>query len=143
MWGGGKVSGRPNRAGHATPLGTAQPVLWGSLLSAATDLSFASVLPLATLGRTRSGTAFGSVWRRDSAVAARGDDAGVLHLSLTSPLDPDSSLEILPPSESLSRGVSPQDLSMNSVLQRQENPWCLGNARISFVARPGKAERQA
>ena len=41
-------------------LGTAQPGLWRSLLSAATDLSFASVLPLAT-DRTRSRTTFGNI----------------------------------------------------------------------------------
>ena len=122
--------------------GTAQPVLWGSLLFVATDFSFASVLPLAT-GRTRSGTAFGNIGKRDSAVAACGMMLGVTPISLISLLDLDSWLEILPPSESLARSISPQDLSMHSVLQRQENPWWLGNARISFVARPGKAERQA
>ena len=103
---GGWGRSRADQIGRAMRvlLGTAQPVLWGSLLSAATDLSFASVLSLAT-DRTRSGTAFGNIWKRDSAIAARGDDVGVLHLSLTSPLDLDSWLEILPPSKSLSQGV--------------------------------------
>lgn len=46
---------------------------------ATTYLSFASVLPFATC-RTRSGTAFGNVWKRDSVVAASGDNAGMLLL---------------------------------------------------------------
>jgi len=71
MWG---VSGRPSRTGRATPTGhcSARPLGF-----ATTDLSFASVLPFATR-RTRSGTTFGQVWKRDFVIAARGDDAGML-----------------------------------------------------------------
>ena len=65
MW--GWVRPQADQTGRAVPLllGTAQP----GLLFAANDLSFASVLPLAT-GRTRAGTAFGNVWKLE-AVAAR------------------------------------------------------------------------
>jgi hypothetical protein len=73
------VSGRLRRTGRATP-GSARPrpvdwVDWDSLLLI-TDLSFASVLPLAAR-RTRSGTAFGNVWQRYAIITANGDDAGI------------------------------------------------------------------
>ena len=119
----GRVSGRPNRAGRATLLGTAQPGLWGSLL-------------FVTAGRTRSGTALGTFRSATPLLLhARGDyDAGVLrlfpsYLLWISTLGWRSFLPANPSCEARSR--LPQDSSMHSVDQRQENRCQrLGNPQL-------------
>jgi hypothetical protein len=78
IWGGG-VSGRLRRTGRTAPAQPTEPVEPRSLWFAITDLSLASVLPFATR-RTRSGTAFGNVGKRDSIITASGDDGEVLLL---------------------------------------------------------------